>query len=69
MSNYLLDSSAVLALVRNEPGAESVEAVLAHSCLHTTHLAEIARKLRSLDLSLQEIEIMITDLQIPFSRI
>lgn len=42
---YLLDASALLAVIRNEPGADRVLAVLDNSEIHAVNLAEVVRKL------------------------
>jgi len=42
---YLLDASALLALLLNEPGADQVESVLDDSEMHTVNLTEVVRKL------------------------
>ncbi len=65
MSLYLLDSSALLALVHREPGADNVEAVLGDCCIHALHLSETARKLQSIDLSITEVQTIMADLQLP----
>lgn len=41
----VLDASAVLALLQDEPGAEVVERVLPGSVLSTVNLAEVVGKL------------------------
>jgi ribonuclease VapC len=45
MSRYVLDASAVLALLNQEPGADQVEAILAQSCISTVNAAEVLTKL------------------------
>jgi PIN domain nuclease of toxin-antitoxin system len=45
LSDAVLDSSAVLALIFNEPGAETVKSVLPDALLSTVNLAEIITKL------------------------
>jgi PIN domain nuclease of toxin-antitoxin system len=45
LSEAVLDSSAVLALIFNEPGAEAVKATLPDALLSTVNLAEIITKL------------------------
>lgn len=45
MSKYVLDASAVLALLNQEPGMDRVEAVLADSCLGTVNYCEVLGKL------------------------
>ena len=46
----VLDASAILALVHNEPGAEQVAAELASATLGTVNLAEIIGKLVDVDI-------------------
>jgi ribonuclease VapC len=47
VSSYVLDASAILALLNNEPGAEKVQAALTHSrCfMSVVNWSEVARKL------------------------
>jgi PIN domain nuclease of toxin-antitoxin system len=45
MSKYVLDASAVLALLNQEPGANQVESLLAESCINTVNAAEVLTKL------------------------
>jgi ribonuclease VapC len=42
---YLLDASALLALIQEEPGADVIEPILESSCIHTLNLAEVLTKL------------------------
>lgn len=45
MSEFVLDASALLALVRAEPGAERVRAVLARAVISAVNLAEVVGRL------------------------
>ena len=45
MSKYVLDASAVLALLNQEPGMDRVEAVLADSCMGAVNYCEVLGKL------------------------
>jgi ribonuclease VapC len=45
MSKYVLDASAILALLNQEPGADQVEAILAESCVSAVNAAEVLTKL------------------------
>lgn len=45
--HHLLDASALLALVLNEPGAEQVQTVFDDCEIHSLNLAEVIRKLAS----------------------
>lgn len=46
--HHLLDASALLALIFNEPGADRVREVIDDSRIHAVNLAEAMRKLVSL---------------------
>ena len=48
----ILDASAVLALVHDEPGAEQVAAELASATLGTVNLAEVIGKLVDVDIEI-----------------
>ena len=41
MSDYVIDASAMLALIKNEPGAEYVRTRIARSLASTVNLAEV----------------------------
>lgn len=45
VEGYLLDASAVLALLNGERGADRVEEVLDHAFIHTVNLIEVLTKL------------------------
>lgn len=45
MSKYVLDASAVLALLNQETGKDRVEAVLADSCIGAVNYCEVLGKL------------------------
>lgn len=45
MNRILLDSSALLALIHREKGAEVVEAFLGRACMSTVNYAEVLSKL------------------------
>lgn len=51
---HLLDASAVLALLQEEPGAERVEAVLAGARIGIVNLAEVYSKLAEAGLTTEE---------------
>jgi ribonuclease VapC len=63
--SYLLDASAMLALIQNEPGADLVLDVLDHSEIHGVNLAEVVRKLSVKGKPRDEMLALIEDLQIP----
>ena len=52
----VLDSSAILALLNNEPGADKVEAVLDRAIVGAANLAEVAAKLFDTGLAQSEVE-------------
>ena len=54
-SKVVLDASALLCLLNDEPGADRVVDVLTRSVLGTTNLAEVVSKLRERGLSLEEV--------------
>ena len=45
MSEIVLDASALIAVLREEPGAEAVEAVLDDAAISTVNLSEVQAKL------------------------
>lgn len=47
MNKCILDASALLALLNNEPGANEVEKVLAHSMISTINACEVIAELYS----------------------
>ena len=56
MSNKIvLDASALLCLLNDEPGADRVAAILTRSLIGATNLAEVVSKLRERGLSLDEV--------------
>ena len=56
MSNRIvLDASALLCLLNDEPGADRVAAVRTRSLIGATNLAEVVSKLRERGLSLDEV--------------
>lgn len=45
MSEYVLDASALLTILNQEPGKERVEAILGHATVSTVNVAETIGKL------------------------
>jgi ribonuclease VapC len=45
VSEIVLDASALIAVLREEPGAAAVEAVLDHAAISTVNLSEVQAKL------------------------
>ncbi len=54
-SKVVLDASAMLCLLNDEPGADRVLDVLTRSVIGTANLAEVVSKLRERGLSLDEV--------------
>lgn len=64
MSDAVLDSSAVLAVILEEPGAERVEVYLPGAKLSAVNLGEVVAKLRDLAMPESTIEVVLDGLQI-----
>ena len=64
MSDAVLDSSAVLAVILEEPGADSVEALLPGAKVSAVNLGEVAAKLRDLGMPEATVETVLGGLQI-----
>lgn len=45
MAEYVLDASAVLTLLQNEPGAADVAATLGQACISSVNVSEVVAKL------------------------
>ena len=52
--SYVVDASAVLAFVNNEPGSEAVESVLDNAIISTVNLAEVGAKLVDKGMTVEE---------------
>ena len=59
MTDYVLDASAVLAVIQEEPGAERIEGHLDTGCISAVNLAEIVGKLQDRGLGDSEIDELI----------
>lgn len=55
MNNYVLDASAILALLNNEPGSEIVINVLTQAVISSVNLSEVVAKLADSGISETEI--------------
>jgi PIN domain nuclease of toxin-antitoxin system len=62
---YLLDASAVLASIADEPGADRVQALMASCSITPVNLAEVVKKLREKGVPLADVREIVSDLQIP----
>ena len=54
MNKVILDSSALLALIKNEPGSAVVEKLLGHVVMSSINIAEVATHLLNSTLTLDE---------------
>ncbi|AIL13931.1 hypothetical protein IM40_11420 (plasmid) [Candidatus Paracaedimonas acanthamoebae] len=61
-TNVILDSSALLALLKNEPGADIVESLLGKIIMSSINLSEVATVLLNSEMTLQECQ----DTVLPF---
>ena len=64
MRHYLLDASALLALIFDEPGANRVLDVIDDSRIHALNLAEVMRKLVLIGKPLEEVVAHLDELQL-----
>jgi ribonuclease VapC len=64
VTKAVLDASALIALLGNEPGAEKVMAVLGESCISSVNLAEILGKMSEYKESLEAVSRQIERLDI-----
>jgi len=65
VSEAVLDASALIAFLRNEPGAEKVAEVLGRSCISAVNLAECMGKMVEYGKPLEDVAYQIDRLQIP----
>jgi len=65
VAEAVLDASALLAFLRNEPGAEEVAAVLKLSCISAVNLAETISKMVEYGKPLDDVAFQIERLHIP----
>ena len=63
MADWVLDASAVLAVIRGESGADRVGPLIVDSLLGTVNLAEVTTRLVDLGFSLAEIDGLTEDLE------
>ena len=70
MNRYVLDASALLALIQNEPGANVVEDVISSGWISTVNLSEVITKLTDDGIAEDDLREVIEGLQVnsvPFS--
>jgi PIN domain nuclease of toxin-antitoxin system len=65
VAEAVLDASALLAFLQNEPGADQVEAVLTRSCISAVNLAEVLSKLVQYGKPLEAVTYQIERLRLP----
>ena len=65
MAEAVLDASALIAFLRNEPGADKVAAVLSKSCISSVNLAETLGKMVEYGKPLDAVVFQIERLDIP----
>jgi ribonuclease VapC len=65
VAEAVLDASALLAFLQNEPGAEEVAALLSRSCISAVNLAETLSKLVEYGKPLDDVSYQIERLRIP----
>lgn len=71
MAEYVLDASALLALLNEEPGAEKVRPLLPRSIIGAVNFCETLQRLRRSGMSLEEAKTVLTPLvfsPIPFDE-
>ncbi|MDJ0662661.1 MAG: type II toxin-antitoxin system VapC family toxin [Crocosphaera sp.] len=64
MSNYVLDASAILALLQKEPGHERINELLRESVISAVNLSEIITKLIEKNLLENEINLVLSYLNL-----
>ena len=64
MGDVVLDASAILALIFEEPGSDRVEAHLPGALVSTVNIAEVATRLLAFDMPVETVETMIDTLQL-----
>jgi ribonuclease VapC len=65
VAEAVLDASALLAFLRDEPGAEKVSSVITRSCISAVNLAETISKMVEYGKPLDEVSFQIERLRIP----
>lgn len=61
MIEAVLDASAILAVLRNEPGAEAVAAILPRAAICTVNLAEVISTLINKGASAEQADMIVAD--------
>ncbi|HET6381231.1 MAG TPA: PIN domain-containing protein [candidate division Zixibacteria bacterium] len=61
-AEYLLDASALLALLHREPGWEAVATIIGASALSTVNLSEVLQKAASRGIAVDDLDLDLRDL-------
>ena len=61
VSSFALDSSAIIALLNKETGADRVRPLLAESAISTVNIAEVATKLVDWDIDVGELSALLIE--------
>jgi ribonuclease VapC len=64
MADAVLDASAILALVLEEPGAQRVEAFLPGGMASAVNLGEVVAKLRDLGMEMESVDEIVAGMQL-----
>jgi PIN domain nuclease of toxin-antitoxin system len=65
LTEYVLDASALLALVNKEPGAENVRPLMPHAVISAVNFCETIQRLRRGGMPLEEVTLALTPLVSP----
>jgi PIN domain nuclease of toxin-antitoxin system len=65
---YVLDASAILCLIRNEPGADTVKAALPDSSISAVNLSEVIAKMADLGMNADLIDAVLDPVQLQTVR-
>lgn len=72
MSDYVLDASAVIAAIQNEPGVDHVRALIDRAAISAVNLAEVIAKLQDqgvedalIDLVMAELDLAVVPFDAP----
>jgi ribonuclease VapC len=64
-AEFILDASALLAVMRSEPGSEKVLEIIDNARIHSVQIAEVVRKLREVGIGVDELREAIQEMCIP----
>ena len=66
MSSYVLDASALLALLQQEPGGDVVAAILHDACVSTVNWTEVLQKALVQDIDTTDMHVEFESLGVQF---